>query len=183
MPSVFVYATVFGGLAVQAGLHVVEVLAMSVLVFAGASQFVAVPMIAAGASPLSVILTTYVVNMCHYLMAATLAPSFGAFSRRRLALIAHVVIDESFAVAVSRSRPPDAAVFLGSAAAIFVAFVGGVTVGTLIGGLVAFPRSSSPWSPPSSATVETGSSALVALWRRSPSPSGSPATGTSSSPA
>jgi len=31
---VFVYATVFGGLAVQAGLHVVEVLAMSVLVFA-----------------------------------------------------------------------------------------------------------------------------------------------------
>jgi len=47
VPSVFVYATVFGGLAVQAGLHVVEVLAMSVLVFAGASQFVAVPMIAA----------------------------------------------------------------------------------------------------------------------------------------
>ena len=140
VPSVFVYATVFGGLAVQAGLHVVEVLAMSVLVFAGASQFVAVPMIAAGASPLSVILTTYVVNMRHYLMAATLAPSFGAFSRRRLALIAHVVNDESFAVAVSRSRPPDAAVFLGSAAAIFVAFVGGVTVGTLIGGLVAEPE-------------------------------------------
>src|SRR5207253_2599874 len=51
VPSVFVYATVFGGLAVQAGLHVVEVLAMSVLVFAGASQFVAVPMIAASASP------------------------------------------------------------------------------------------------------------------------------------
>ena len=140
VPSVFVYATVFGGLAVQAGLHAVEVLAMSVLVFAGASQFVAVPMIAGGASPLSVIFTTYVVNMRHYLMAATLAPSFGAFSRRRLALIAHVVNDESFAVAVSRSRPPDAAIFLGSAAAIFVAFVGGVTVGTLIGGLVAAPE-------------------------------------------
>ncbi len=104
------------------------------------SVFVYAPMIAAGASPLSVILTTYVVNMRHYLMAATLAPSFGAFSRRRLALIAHVVNDESFAVAVSRSRPPDAAVFLGSAAAIFVAFVGGVTVGTLIGGLVAEPE-------------------------------------------
>jgi len=97
-------------------------------------------MIAGGASPLSVIFTTYVVNMRHYLMAATLAPSFGAFSRRRLALIAHVVNDESFAVAVSRSRPPDAAVFLGSAAAIFVAFVGGVTVGTLVGGLVAEPE-------------------------------------------
>jgi predicted branched-subunit amino acid permease len=49
VPSVFVYATVFGGLAVQAGLHPVEVWGMSVLVLAGASQFVAVPMIAAGA--------------------------------------------------------------------------------------------------------------------------------------
>lgn len=33
---------------------------MSVLVFAGAAQFVAVPMLAAGAAPLTVILTTYV---------------------------------------------------------------------------------------------------------------------------
>jgi len=137
---VFVYGTVFGGLAVQAGLHAVEVLAMSVLVFAGAAQFVAVPMIAGDASPLSVILTTYVVNMRHYLMAATLAPSIGAFSRWRLALIAHVVNDESFAVSVSRSRPPDAGIFLGSAAAIAAAFVGGVAVGTLIGGLVAEPE-------------------------------------------
>lgn len=140
VPSVFVYGTVFGGLAVQAGLRAVEVLAMSVLVFAGAAQFVAVPMIAAGASPLSVILTTYVVNVRHYLMAATLAPSFREFPRWRLALIAHVVNDESFAVAVSRSSPPDARIFLGSAAAIAGAFVGGVTVGTLIGGLVAEPE-------------------------------------------
>jgi 4-azaleucine resistance transporter AzlC len=140
VPSVFVYATVFGGLAVQAGLRAVEVLAMSVLVFAGAAQFVAVPMIAAGASPLSVVLTTYVVNMRHYLMAATLAPSFRDFPRRRLALVAHVVNDESFAVAVSRSSPPDAWIFLGSAAAVVAAFLGGVTVGTLIGGLVAEPE-------------------------------------------
>ena len=41
VPSVFVYGTVFGGLAVQAGLYPVEVWGMSVLVFAGASQFVA----------------------------------------------------------------------------------------------------------------------------------------------
>ena len=47
MPSVFVYGTVFGGLAVQAGLRPIEVWGMSVLVFAGASQFVAVPMMAA----------------------------------------------------------------------------------------------------------------------------------------
>jgi 4-azaleucine resistance transporter AzlC len=140
VPSVFVYGTVFGGLAVQAGLHPVEVWGMSVLVFAGASQFVAVPMLAAGAPALAIILTTYVVNMRHYLMAATLAPSFRGFKRRWLALIAHLINDESFAVAAARSQPPDAGIYLGSAAAIAGSFVGGVAAGTLLGGLVEAPE-------------------------------------------
>ena len=140
VPSVFVYGSVFGGLAVQAGLLPVEVWGMSILVFAGASQFVAVPMIAAGAPALAVILTTFVVNMRHYLMAATLAPSFRGFGRLWLALIAHVINDESFAVAAARSHPPDAGVYLGSAAAIAGSFVGGVVVGTLLGGLVEDPE-------------------------------------------
>ena len=140
VPSVFVYGTVFGGLAVQAGLHPVEVWGMSVLVFAGASQFVAVPMLAVGAPALAIILTTYVVNMRHYLMAATLAPSFRGFKRGWLMLIAHLINDESFAVAAARSQPPDAGVYLGSAAAIAGSFVGGVAVGTLLGGLVDDPR-------------------------------------------
>jgi 4-azaleucine resistance transporter AzlC len=140
VPSVFVYGSVFGGLAVQAGLLAPEVWLMSVVVFAGASQFVAVPMIAAGASPWAVVLTTYVVNMRHYLMAATLAPSFRGFRRSGIALVAHVVNDESFAIAVTRSRPPDAWIYIGSAAAICAAFLGGVGAGTLLGGLVADPR-------------------------------------------
>jgi 4-azaleucine resistance transporter AzlC len=140
VPSVFVYGTVFGGLAVQAGLTRLEVWAMSVLVFAGASQFIAVPMIAGGASPLAVVLTTYVVNMRHYLIAATLAPAFRGVSRPRVALAAHLLNDESFAVAVARSTPPRAGVFLGSAAAIAGAFVGGVLAGTLLGGLVRDPE-------------------------------------------
>lgn len=140
VPSVFVYGTVFGGLAVQAGLRPVEVWGMSVLVFAGAAQFVAVPMMAAGAPALAIVLTTYVVNMRHYLMAATLAPSFRGFGRPWLALIAHFINDESFAVASARSRPPDAGVYLGSAAAICGAFLLGVVPGTLLGGLVEDPE-------------------------------------------
>lgn len=139
VPSVVAYGSVFGGLAVQAGLRPLEVLAMSVLVFAGASQFVAVPMIAAGASPVAVVVTTYVVNMRHYLMAATLAPSFRRFRRGWLALVAHVLNDESFAVAVARSQPPDPWVYVGSAAAIAAAFLGGVLIGTRLGGLVRDP--------------------------------------------
>jgi 4-azaleucine resistance transporter AzlC len=140
VPSVFVYGTVFGGLAVQAGLTAAQIFGMSVLVFAGASQFVAVPMLAAGTPALAIVVTTYVINMRHYLMAATLAPSFRGFHRGWLALIAHVINDESFAVAVARSRPPDARVYLGSAAAIAGSFIIGVVVGVAVGGLVERPE-------------------------------------------
>ena len=139
VPSVFVYGTVFGGLAVQAGLRPLEVLGMSVFVFAGASQFVAIPMLAAGAPALAIVVTTYVINMRHYLMAATLAPSFRTFPRGWLALVAHVINDESFAVAVARRNPPDPWVFIGSALAVSGAFLAGVSVGTPLGGLVADP--------------------------------------------
>jgi 4-azaleucine resistance transporter AzlC len=139
VPSVFVYGTVFGGLAVQAGLRTIEVWGMSLLVFAGAAQFVAVPMLAAGAPALAIVVTTYVINMRHYLMAATLAPSFRAFPRGWLALVAHFLNDESFAVAVARRTPPDPWVFVGSAGAVSGAFMVGVAVGTQLGGLVADP--------------------------------------------
>jgi len=139
VPSVFVYGTVFGGLAVQAGLRAVEAWGMSLLVFAGASQFVAVPMLAAGASPVAIVVTTYVVNMRHYLMAATLAPAFRGFPRGWLALVAHVLNDESFAVAMAQRNAPDPWVYIGSAGAISGSFLAGVVVGTQLGGLVADP--------------------------------------------
>jgi 4-azaleucine resistance transporter AzlC len=139
VPSVFVYATVFGGLAVQAGLRPLEVWGMSLLVFAGAAQFIAVPMLAGGASPLAIVLTTFVVNMRHYLMAAALAPSFRGFPRPWLALVAHGINDESFAVAVTRRNPPDPWCFIGSVVAVATSFFGGMLAGTLLGGLVADP--------------------------------------------
>ncbi len=139
VPSVFVYATVWGGLARQAGLTLGEIALMLVLVTAGAAQFIAVPMIAAGAPPLAVILTTYVVNMRHYLMAATLAPAFRGFRRGWLALIAHGVNDESFALAVARRNPPEPWFFLGSVMAVYGSFISGALVGALLGGLVRDP--------------------------------------------
>jgi predicted branched-subunit amino acid permease len=51
-----------------------------------------------------------------------------------------VINDESFAVAVARSQPPDAGVYLGSAAAIAGSFIVGVLGGTLLGGLVDDPE-------------------------------------------
>jgi 4-azaleucine resistance transporter AzlC len=169
-PSVFVYGTVFGGLAVQAGLRPIETLGMSLLVFAGASQFAAVPMLGAGASALTIVLTTYVINMRHYLMAATLAPAFRGFGRPWQALVAHGINDESFAIAVARRNPPDPWFFIGSVLAVSGSFVVGVIVGTMLGGLVADPaRWGLDFAFPAvflalvAAQLRTGADRLVAL--------------------
>ncbi len=139
-PSVFAYGSVFGGAGRPGRAPAGRGVAMTVLVFAGAAQFVAVPMIAAGASPLAVIVTTYVVNMRHYLMAATLAPAFRAFPRRWLALIAHVLNDESFAITVARSTPPNPRSTSAARSPSAAAFLGGMGIGTLLGGLVPEPE-------------------------------------------
>ena len=58
-------------------------------------------------------MTTYIVNLRHYLMAASLAPYLAHISRGRLALIAHGVTDESYALTMARfaaHRPPHAQV-------------------------------------------------------------------------
>jgi len=51
-----------------------------------------------------------------------------------------VVNDESFAITVARPGPPNAWVYVGSAAAIAGAFLAGVVTGTLLGGLVREPE-------------------------------------------
>ena len=136
----FVYGTVFGGLAVQAGLRPRQVWGMSLLVLAGASQFVAVPMLAAG-RPGGGHRADHVRRQHAPLPdgGASLAPAFRGFPRAWLALVAHWINDESFAVAVARRNPPDPWVYLGSAGAIGGAFLTGVPVGTQLGGLVAEP--------------------------------------------
>jgi len=57
----------FGVLAQKAGLGAVEIFLMSMLVFAGSSQFIAVSMLDGGAALTSIVLTTFTVNLRHLL--------------------------------------------------------------------------------------------------------------------
>lgn len=65
---------IFGGLAIAAGLSPWQTLGMSLLVFAGSAQFIAVSLIGAGAGLAVVLLTTLVVNLRHALYSASLQP-------------------------------------------------------------------------------------------------------------
>jgi 4-azaleucine resistance transporter AzlC len=92
----------FGVLAQKAGLYPIEILLMSILVFAGSSQFIAVSMLSAGAGAVSIILTTFAVNLRHLLMSSSLAVFLGDATHRKLTLFAYGVTDESFAVNYTR---------------------------------------------------------------------------------
>nr|MBO2470792.1 branched-chain amino acid ABC transporter permease [Bacillota bacterium] len=63
----------FGVLARSAGLPEVAAVAMSVLVYAGASQFVAVNLLALGVAWSEIVLTTFLLNLRHLLMTAALS--------------------------------------------------------------------------------------------------------------
>jgi len=91
-----------GVLAQKGGLALWQIGLMSLVVFAGGSQFIAVAMIASGASLAAIVTTTFMVNLRHLLMSSALSVHFPAVSRRFLALFAYGVTDESFAVNMAR---------------------------------------------------------------------------------
>lgn len=93
-----------GVLAQQAGLGPLWVGLMSVLVFAGSAQFIAVAMFDGGSSAAAIILTTLVVNFRHFLMSSALAVPLRGVRRRFLVLFAYGITDESFAVNMTRFR-------------------------------------------------------------------------------
>jgi len=93
-----------GVIAQKAGLHPLEIGFMSLLVFAGSAQFIAVSMLSNGAGAVSIIFATLAVNLRHLLMSSALALHLGNASKRILSLFAYGVTDESFGVNISKFR-------------------------------------------------------------------------------
>jgi 4-azaleucine resistance transporter AzlC len=97
----------FGVLAQKAGLTPFEIGLMSLLVFAGSSQFIAVAMLSAGASMLTIVAATFTVNLRHLLMSSALASFFRGHHRSKLSIFAYGITDESFAINWSRLKAGD----------------------------------------------------------------------------
>lgn len=93
-----------GVLGDKAGLSPVQVLVMSLCVFAGSGQFIAVSMIAAGASVSAIVMTTFMINLRHLLMSFSLAVHLKGVCRKKLTLFCHGIVDETFAVNLNRFK-------------------------------------------------------------------------------
>jgi 4-azaleucine resistance transporter AzlC len=94
----------FGVLGQKAGLGPTEIGLMSLLVFAGSSQFIAVSMLNAGSPVLPIVFTTFLVNLRHLLMSSSLAVYLRQLGKAWASLFAYGVTDESFAVNLTKFK-------------------------------------------------------------------------------
>lgn len=129
-------ALAYGLLAKAAGIPASATVGMSLLVYAGASQFAAVNMLAASQSPLSIIAVTFILNLRHFLMSTALASRLPERSRLKRAAVAFGVTDETFSVASFGGRPLSVAYLLGLNTTAYLAWAAGTVLGFLAGGIL-----------------------------------------------
>lgn len=125
-------------LARQAGMGFFPTVLMSLIVFAGASQFIAVGLLSGGATGFEVVATTLFVNLRHILMSASLSPHYRNTPRGLLPFVAWGVTDETFAISIGRyvSGEADHRYGLTLHYTAYASWVGGTVVGALAGAMI-----------------------------------------------
>ena len=98
--GVFPFGMIYGVLALEAGIPVLEAQAISAIVFAGSSQMVLTQLVRSATPALVMVLTIFVVNLRHALYSASLAPYVQHLSLRWKILLGYLLTDEAYAVAV-----------------------------------------------------------------------------------
>ncbi|MFN3721976.1 MAG: AzlC family ABC transporter permease [Paracoccaceae bacterium] len=134
------FALLFGVVATEAGLDVLQVMLFSFSVFAGASQFAAVQLMQDQAPVLIVLATSLAVNLRMVMYSVAMAPHLGAASFGTRALMAYFLVDQSFAASqLEFDRRPDqpltdkVAFFFGTVAPIAPLWFAATFAGAVLG--------------------------------------------------
>lgn len=140
------FGLIFGALGITGGLSAAAVAAMSAIVFAGSSQFVAVGLLATATPAWVIILTTLVVNLRHMLYGASLAHYFRALPQRWLAFIGFTLTDEAYITTINHfhrhgHHPLSHWYYTGAAAALYVNWQFATLLGIWAGRAIPNPAS------------------------------------------
>jgi 4-azaleucine resistance transporter AzlC len=161
MVGVVPFGLVAGAAAVGAGLSVLQAAALSVVVFAGASQLAAIELLGADAALAVVVGTALVINSRLLMYSASLAPHFLEEDGRWRALMAYVMTDQAYALSVTRYGEGLSGLdrkrwfYLGTALPLWVVWQACTVVGAVLGASVP------PWLPLSFAVPLTFLALLV----------------------
>ncbi|GGE11992.1 autotransporter [Marinithermofilum abyssi] len=132
----FPVSLTFGLTAKSTGLGLTESMLMSLLVFAGASQFLALNMIAAHAGAWEVIFSVFAVNSRHFLMSLGLRDKVEEDHPWKKALYAFAITDETFSVSAMEKGRVSTAFLYGLCFLSYIIFAVGTGCGYLIGSML-----------------------------------------------
>lgn len=141
MLGVVPFGMVFGVLGVEVGLDPLVVMAMSFVIFGGASQVIFAQMVAAGAGSLVIAGTVGIVNLRHALYSATITQYLDGVPMRWRVPIAYLLTDEAFFISLNRmqNKPPSPNMhfhMLGTGLLLWVAWQISTAVGIGLGALI-----------------------------------------------
>lgn len=153
------YGFGFGAVAVSSGLTVAQTCVLSLLMFTGASQFALAGVVAAGGTPMSGAATALLLGTRNTLYGLRMAPLLRWRGWRRIGA-AHVLIDESTAMSVSRPTTEGVRLgFLTTGLSVFVLWNLATAVGAFAGDAVGDPRTFG-------LDAAVGAAFLALLWPR-----------------
>ena len=133
--AVFVIGLSYGAIAVASGFPLWVPAVQSVLVLAGASEFLFIGIVAAGGNPLAAALAGLLVNARHLPYGLALPEVTGRGWRRLLGT--HVMNDESVVFALAQSDlPRKRAAYWACGLGVLICWPGGAVLGALIGSAV-----------------------------------------------
>lgn len=132
----FPAAVTFGFLAQTTGLTSIEAVLMSLLVFTGAAQFMALSLLSIGTGALEIIFTTFVLNIRHYLMSAALNEKAERDHPLKKAGYAFGITDEVFAVTSTKEGTVTTAYIYGVFLISYASWVINTGVGYAVGGFL-----------------------------------------------
>jgi len=102
-PFIFVavpFGTLFGVFATEAGLNIVQTMAFTSTVFAGAAQFAALQLLQDGTPTAIILISALAVNLRMAMYSASLTPYLGAAPLWQRAFAAYLTVDQSYACSI-----------------------------------------------------------------------------------
>ena len=137
------FALLFGVVATEAGLDVLEAMAFSVVVIAGAAQFTALQLLQENAPAFVALASALAVNLRMAMYSASLTPHLGAAPLWQRGLMAYFLVDQTYAcsiVAFERNRhwsvSQKVAYFFGVMSPVCPMWYAATLVGALIGNAI-----------------------------------------------
>ncbi|MCW4116692.1 AzlC family ABC transporter permease [Aurantimonas sp. MSK8Z-1] len=139
--AIMPFGIVYGALAVDAGLSVLEACGLSLTIYAGASQLVALQMVGLGAPLWVVLFALTMVNLRHLLYSASVGRHLGAFSWWQKALAFCFLVDPVFGAAETRvlTHRLSPTYYFAFALALYGGWQVATLIGATLGGFIGDP--------------------------------------------